>query len=55
MCSTVTQDTRLREICTAKRREMEAMLNSRRDHHDWKALARDLGKTFFFSIHLVTL
>ncbi|XP_046441677.1 tumor necrosis factor receptor superfamily member 16-like [Daphnia pulex] len=41
----ITQDTRLREICTAKRREMEAMLNARRDHHDWKALARDLGYT----------
>ncbi len=22
---------------------MESMLNSKRDHHDWKALARDLG------------
>ncbi|XP_057377166.1 tumor necrosis factor receptor superfamily member 16-like [Daphnia carinata] len=41
----ITQETRLREICTAKRREMEAMLNARRDHHDWKALARDLGYT----------
>jgi len=38
-------DTRLREICTAKRREMEVMLNPRRDQHDWKALARDLGYT----------
>jgi len=38
-------DTRLREICTAKRREMEVMLNARRDQHDWKALARDLGYT----------
>lgn len=41
----VTQETRLRDICTAKRREMETMLNVRRDHHDWKALARDLGKS----------
>ena len=40
---TVGLDTRLREICTAKRREMEVMLNPRRDQHDWKALARDLG------------
>lgn len=24
---------------------MESMLNSKRDHHDWKALARDLGYT----------
>jgi hypothetical protein len=48
--STVTQDTRLREICTAKRREMEAMLNARRDHHDWKALARDLGM-FLSPVH----
>lgn len=42
---TVGLDTRLREICTAKRREMEVMLNPRRDQHDWKALARDLGNS----------
>jgi len=41
----MTLDTRLREICTAKRREMEVMLNARRDQRDWKALARDLGYT----------
>ena len=44
MCA-VTLDTRLREICTAKRREMEVMLNARRDQRDWKALARDLGNS----------
>lgn len=27
---------------------MEAMLNGRRDHHDWKALARDLGMLNIF-------
>jgi hypothetical protein len=33
---------------------MEAMLNSRRDHHDWKALARDLGTfLFLYPIHLL--
>lgn len=41
----ITRETRLRDICTWKRREMECMLNARRDHHDWKALARDLGYT----------
>jgi len=45
ICPTVTLETRLRDIGTAKRREMETMLNDRRDHGDWKALARDLGYT----------
>lgn len=49
----VTLDTRLRDICTAKRREMEVMLNGKRDQRDWKALARDLGNTLDMLTYIV--